>query len=154
MADDRGPEPLPDPAPTAGGGARPSPDRPVDPTPIRTVDLPATPRRDRTIPATAWVEAPASLLALGDRYGGPRGHDPAAVSGTAPSFLRRIGPWLLWRAGPPRGADACHWAFRVDRLDEPVTFVLRPDGTGEGRGPTGTVHTRFRTWKEDLRDRE
>src|SRR4051794_26796593 len=32
--------------------------RPIDPTPVHTVDLPATPQRDRTIPATAWIEAP------------------------------------------------------------------------------------------------
>ena len=37
-------------------------------------------------------------------------------------------------------------------LDEPVTFRLHPDGTGSGAGPSGTVHDRFRAWKEDLRD--
>ena len=139
---------MDDPTPTA----RPAPERPVDHTPVRTADLPDTPRRDRTIPATAWVEAPASLLALGDRFGGPTGHDPDAVAGTAASFLRRIGPWLLWRAGPPRGADASHWAARADDLTRQFTFRLRPDGTGEGDGPSGATLTTFRTWKEDLRD--
>jgi hypothetical protein len=32
------------------------------------------------------------------------------------------------------------------------SFRLFPDGTGEGTGPSGGHHTRFRTWKEDLRD--
>ena len=32
------------------------------------------------------------------------------------------------------------------------TFRLFPDGSGEGAGPDGRVHTRFRTWKESLRD--
>ena len=32
------------------------------------------------------------------------------------------------------------------------TFRLFPDGSGEGAGPDGRVHTRFRTWKEALRD--
>ena len=41
-------------------------ERPIDPTPIHTDDLPPTPIRDRNIPATAWVEAPDSLLTLGD----------------------------------------------------------------------------------------
>ena len=67
----------------------PPEDRPIDPTPVHTVDLPATPQRDRTIPATAWVEAPAELLALGRDLG----HELVA-------YKRRIGPWLLWRAGP------------------------------------------------------
>jgi len=35
-----------------------------------------------------------------------------------------------------------------------VQFVFRlfPDGTGEGVGPDGERHLRFRTWKEALRD--
>lgn len=114
--------------------------------------MPATPSRDRTIPATAWVEVPPELLALGERYGGPTGHDPGAAAGTTASFLRRIGPWLLWRAGPPRDAEACCWAARADDLSVQVTFRLHPDGSGEGVGPSGARHTRFRTWKEDLRE--
>jgi hypothetical protein len=35
-------------------------ERPIDPTPVHTADLPPTPTRDRDIPATAWVEAPAT----------------------------------------------------------------------------------------------
>jgi hypothetical protein len=108
--------------------------RPVDATPVHTEDLPDTPTRDRSIPARAWVEAPEELRALDDAR-----------------YLRRIGPWLLWRSGPARGADARYWAALADDLGIRFTFDLLPDGTGSGRGPS-TSHTRFRTWKEDLRD--
>jgi hypothetical protein len=37
-------------------------------------------------------------------------------------------------------------------LSHRFTFRLRPDGRGEGEGPDGRVHERFRTWKEALRD--
>ena len=116
--------------------------RPTDDTPVHTADLPATPVRDRNIPATAWVEAPPDLLALGDGLPGR----PVA------EYKRRIGPWLLWRAGPATKADAVYWAAPADDLAAALTFHLGPDGTGHGVGPTGTSHTRFRTWKEDLRD--
>ena len=117
-------------------------ERPVDSTPIHTADLPPTPIRDRNIPATAWVEAPDSLLTLGDDLP----DRPVA------DYKRRIGPWLLWRAGPATKGDARYWAARVDRLDEPVTLRLFPDGTADGSGPSGTRFDRFRAWKEDLRD--
>lgn len=117
-------------------------ERPRDDSPVHTADLPPTPVRDRNIPATAWVEAPDSLLALGDDLDGR----PVA------EYKRRIGPWLLWRAGPAKGADARYWAAHVDRLDEPVTLRLHPDGSADGVGPSGTRHDRFRAWKEDLRD--
>jgi len=117
-------------------------ERPIDDTPVHTSDLPPTPIRDRNIPATAWIEAPDSLLTLGDDLP----ERPIA------DYKRRIGPWLLWRAGPAKGADARYWAAHVDRLDEPVTLRLFPDGTASGTGPSGERHTRFRAWKEDLRD--
>ena len=117
-------------------------ERPTDNTPVHTADLPPTPIRDRNIPATAWVEAPESLLTLGDDLP----DRPVA------DYKRRIGPWLLWRAGPAKGADARYWAAHVDRLDEPVMLRLFPDGTASGIGPSGAEHTRFRSWKEDLRD--
>jgi hypothetical protein len=117
-------------------------ERPVDATPIHTDDLPATPVRDRNIPATAWVEAPASVLTAGRDLPG----QPAA------DYKRRIGPWLLWRAGPATGADARYVAVRADDLDAVHTFRLFPDGSGEGAGPSGASHSRFRSWKEDLRD--
>jgi hypothetical protein len=117
-------------------------ERPVDPTPIHTDDLPPTPVRDRNIPATAWVEAPESLLTLGDDLPGR----PIA------EYKRRIGPWLLWRAGPASDADARYWAARHDRLDVAYTLRLYPDGSADGVGPSGARVDRFRAWKEDLRD--
>jgi len=38
----------------------------------------------------------------------------------------------------------------ADDLTHTYAFRLFPDGTGDGVGPSGTRHTRFRTWKEDL----
>jgi hypothetical protein len=116
--------------------------RPDDDTPIHTADLPATPVRDRNIPATAWVEAPESIRTLG-----------ADLPGTpVADYKRRIGPWLLWRAGPATGGDARYGAVAADDLDVVWTFRLVPDGGGDGIGPSGATHERFRTWKEDLRD--
>lgn len=117
-------------------------ERPTDDTPIHTADLPPTPVRDRNIPATAWVEAPESLLTLG--------HDLADQP--VAEYKRRIGSWLLWRAGPAKGADARYWAARPDDLVVAFMLRLHPDGTADGVGPSGTAHTRFRAWKEDLRD--
>jgi hypothetical protein len=116
--------------------------RPDDGTPIHTDELPPTPVRDRNIPATAWIEAPADLLRLGDDLPGR----PVA------DYKRRIGPWLLWRAGPATGGDARYWAARADDLAAAYTFRLYPGGDGDGAGPSGRRHTRVRTWKEDLRD--
>ena len=117
-------------------------ERPVDDTALHTPELPATPVRDRNIPATAWIEAPAVVLEAG--------HDlpdtPVA------DYKRRIGPWLLWRAGPATGGDARYVAIRSDDLTAHHEFRLFPDGDGTGTGPSGATHTRFRTWKEDLRD--
>jgi hypothetical protein len=119
-------------------------ERPRDDTPLHTDELPPTPVRDRNIPATAWVEAPPDLLALG-----------ADLAGTPDAdYKRRIGPWLLWRAGPATGADARYWAARADDLATAYTFRLFPDGSGDGTGPSGARHDRFRAWKEDLRDAE
>jgi len=117
-------------------------ERPVDDTPVHTADLPPTPIRDRNVPATAWVEAPDSLRNLGDDLPG----HPVA------EYKRRIGDWLLWRAGPAKGGDARYWAARADALDDEVTLRLLPDGSASGTGPSGSHHARFRSWKEDLRD--
>ena len=116
--------------------------RPDDDTPVHTEDLPPTPVRDRNIPASAWVEAPESLRRLGDDLPGT----PVA------DYKRRIGPWLLWRAGPAAGGEARYWAARADDLAVTFTFRLHADGNGSGAGPSGATHTRFRAWKEDLRD--
>ena len=116
--------------------------RPADHTPIHTTDLPATPVRDRNIVATAWIEAPTELLHLGDDL------PDAPVA----EYKRRIKTWLLWRAGPATDADARYWAADASDLTRQFTFRLFPDGSGDGVGPSGTRHDRFRSWKEDLRD--
>ena len=116
-------------------------DRPLDATPVHTAELPATPQRDRTIPATAWLEAPVALLEVG------RDFDEPLVA-----YKRRIGEWLLWRAGPPSQGDARYMALAAGDPDQRYTYRLFADGTGEGAGPDGAVHHRFRTWKEALRD--
>ncbi len=118
----------------------PADERRVDPTPVHTEDLPANPTRDRNIPAAAWVEAPEELRSLGDDLPGA----PVA------EYKRRIGPWLLWRAGPASKGDARYMALRADDVGVRHTFRLFPDGSGEGTGPSGADHTRFRTWKQDL----
>jgi hypothetical protein len=119
--------------------ALPADERPHDHTPVHTDDLPPTPIRDRNIPATAWVEAPEVLLRLGDDIGQP-----------VATYKRRIGDWLLWRAGPASRADARYLAVRADDLAVSHTFRLFPDGSGEGSGPDGVTYDRFRQWKESL----
>ena len=110
--------------------SEPYDERPVDETPVHTADLPATPIRDRNIPATAWVEAPDELLTLG-----------ADLPGTpVAEYKRRIGAWLLWRAGPASGGDARYWAARADDTDDelPPAPVRRRPGRGcraERHGP-------------------
>jgi hypothetical protein len=118
--------------------------RPSDDTPVHTADLPDTPTRDRNIVARAWIEAPPELLALGHDLPG----EPEAT------YKRRIGTWLLWRAGPASGGDARYWAADRSDLSRQMTFRLYPDNKGDGLGPSGTRHQRFRTWKEDLLGRE
>jgi hypothetical protein len=121
------------------GSSLPADQRPVDPTPVHTTDLPPTPTRDRNIPATAWIEAPAELLGLGADIG-----EPVAM------YKRRLGRWLLWRAGPASRADARYLAIDAEDLNRQFSFRLFADGSGEGVGPTGAAHHRFRAWKQDL----
>ena len=90
--------------------------------------------------APAWVEAPQSLLTLGDDLP----DRPVA------EYKRRIGPWLLWRAGPATGGDARYLAIRSDDLTVTRAFRLFPDGTGDD----GDGRTRFRAWKEHLLGRD
>jgi len=123
------------------GPALPYHERPLDETRLHTEDLPPTPQRDRNIPARAWFEAPEELLRLGRDIGDPE-----------VDYKRRIGRWLLWRAGPASRADARYMAVAADDVTCRHTFRLLPDGTGDGVGPSGRRHSRFRTWKEDLRD--
>ena len=119
-------------------------ERPADHTPVDTADLPPTPIRDRNIPASAWRQAPDSLRSLGDDL-------PDAPEA---EYKRRIGPWILWRAGPAKGGDARYWVAHEDDLDRTFTLRLFPDGSANGVGPSGETHTRFRAWKEDLRDHD
>ena len=121
----------------------PADERPFDDTPIHTEALPATPTRDRNISGEAWIEAPSVVLEAGTDIGGAR-----------VAYKRRLGPWLLWRAGPARRGNARYVAVRADDLSIHHFFRLFPDGSGEGAGPSGEVHTRFRAWKEDLVGRE
>ena len=116
-------------------------DRPPVTTDYHTAELPPLPQRDYLIPAERWVEAPDELRELGADFG---------VQLVA--YKRRIGRFLLWRAGPASRADARYMAIAADDLDERFTFRLRPDGSGDGVGADGHTHARFRTWKESLRD--
>lgn len=124
-----------------GAMATPAEQRPPIAHDVHTAELPSLPQRDSLIPAERWVEAPDELRSLGADLG------VALVA-----YKRRIGRYLLWRAGPASGADARYMAVAADDLEDRWTFRLHPDGRGEGRGPDGAVHTRFRSWKEALRD--
>ena len=119
----------------------PAEERPPTERDWHTSELPPTPQRDFLIPATRWIEAPPALLTLGADFG---------VELVA--FKRRIHRYLLWRAGPAVHADACYMAIDPHDTARQFTFRLLPDGSGQGAGPDGTVHTRFRAWKEALRD--
>ena len=119
----------------------PAEERPPTERDWHTDELPPLPQRDFLIPATRWVEAPAELRSLG-----------ADLGVELVAFKRRIGRYLLWRAGPAVHADARYMAIDGGRPRRQFTFRLFPDGSGEGDGPDGTTHARFRTWKEALRD--
>ena len=117
-------------------GALPASERPFTDDRYTTVDLPDTPTRTFRIPGAGWEEAPAQLLGLGDGIGEPV------------EYKRRIGPFLLWRAGPPVGR-AIYLAIDERDLERTYRFDLR-GRTGSGWGPDGSEHVRFRTWKESL----
>jgi hypothetical protein len=121
--------------------ATPAEERPPTERDWHTEELPATPQRDFLIPAQRWVEAPAELRSLGADFG---------IELVA--YKRRIKRFLLWRAGPAAGADARYMAVDADDVGHRYVFRLHADGTGEGTGADGLTHTRFRTWKESLRD--
>lgn len=115
------------------------PDAPFLSGPLSTADLPATPLRSHRIAATAWTGAPDELLRLGDDLG------------VGAEYRRRIGRFLLWRAGPPVG-EARYMAIDPES-GETWRFDLHGH-RGTGVGPDGNHHTRFRTWKEALLGRE
>jgi hypothetical protein len=116
-------------------------DRPPVTRDFHTAELPANPQREYLIPATRWREAPDAVLHLGDDIG---------VELVA--YIRRIGRYLLWRAGPPTRGDTRYLAVDAEDLDRSWAFRLYPDGRGKGTAPDGSTHSRFRTWKEALRD--
>ena len=120
---------------------KPAESRPPTERDWHTSELPATPQRDFLIPASRWIEAPDALRELG-----------ADLGITLVAYKRRIRRYLLWRAGPASGADARYMALAADDLGRRYEFRLFPDGSGEGVGPDGVRHARFRTWKEALRD--
>jgi hypothetical protein len=118
----------------------PAEDRPPVERDYSTAELPALPQREYMIPATRWVEAPREVRDLGNDIG---------VDLVV--YIRRIGPYLLWRAGGPSRAHARYLAVNANDLGEQWHFRLSPDGSGAGVAPDGSRHTRFRTWKEALR---
>jgi hypothetical protein len=118
----------------------PAEERPPTDRNWSTVELPDTPQRTFLIPAERWIEAPQELRMLG-----------ADLGIDLVAYKRRIGRYLLWRAGPAVKANARYMAIAADDPSERWTFRLFADGSGEGTAPGGS-HTRFRTWKEDLRD--
>jgi hypothetical protein len=118
------------------GDALPVHERPFTDDRYHTSELPDTPTRSFRIPATGWFEAPEFLVRAGDELDEPV------------EYKRRIGRYLLWRAGPPVG-QAIYLA--IDRVDHDRVWTFRLNGKeGEGTGPDGSAHTRFRTWKESL----
>lgn len=121
--------------------ATPAEARPAVTHDVHTDDLPPLPQRDALIPATRWPEAPPELLRLG-----------ADLGVELVAYKRRIGRYLLWRAGPAVHADARYMALASDDLADRYTFRLFADGSGTGVGADGVTHTRFRAWKEALRD--
>jgi hypothetical protein len=102
---------------------------------LSTLQSVADTLRDHRIAASSWIEAPEILLHLGDSLGEPV------------EYKRRIGRFLLWRAGPSVG-EARYLAVDPDS-GEVVTFDLHGKD-GVGLGPDGSRHTRFRAWKESL----
>lgn len=109
--------------------------RPFSDGRYHTEELPPTPTRTFRIPAAGWIEAPKELVHLGDDLGQPV------------EYKRRIGRFLLWRAGPPVGVA------RYLAIDPGTGEIHRFDlegRDGHGRGPGGGLHTRFRSWKEAL----
>src|SRR3990170_6149177 len=97
-------------------------DRPFLAGPFHTSDLPPTPLRDKRIAASAWIEAPLDLLHLGDAL-----QEPV-------EYRRRIGRFLLWRAGPPVG-EARYLAVDPES-GQTVTFDLH-GRQGDGNGADG-----------------
>ena len=116
-------------------------DRPFDFTPVAD-ERPATDTHPRSQHRRHRLDSSSSseLLGLGE---------PLGISAEATAYKRRIGYWLLWRAGPARG-PALYLAIDSRDLNRSHLFELTASGEHTGTGPSGAVHTRFRAWKEDL----
>ena len=119
----------------------PTEDRPPVEHDVHTEDLPPLPQRESMIPVTRWIEAPDAVRHLG-----------ATIDVELVAYIRTIHGYLLWRAGRAAGEPARYCAVRSTDLEERWFFHLDADGNGTGTGPDGVEHTRFRTWKESLRD--
>ena len=92
--------------------------------------------------AQAWIEAPEKLLSSGDDLGSVK-----------IAYKRRIGNWLLWRAGPARRSHARYIAVSLSEEQTICTFRLFPDGSGNGIGADGASHENFRAWKISLKNK-
>ena len=104
-----------------------------------TLELPLTPQRYFLIDSHRWIEAPPWLHDIG-----------ADIGVSLVAYKRRIGRFVLWRAGPAAGADARYCAIDVHDLEVHFELRLWPDKRASGLGPDGVVHERFRAWKEAL----
>src|SRR5437764_1467619 len=94
---------------------------------------------------TRAATATPKTRVLPEPLGAHIGHD-------AVGYIRRIGRWFLWRAGPATGGEARYMAVADDGASVRPTYRLHQDGSGSGPGADGAVHERFRSWKESLRD--
>ncbi len=79
----------------------PAEERPPTDRDWHTGELPPLPQRDYLIPAARWIEAPDEVRTLG-----------ADLGVDLVAFKRRIGRYLLWRAGPAVHADAALYRCR------------------------------------------
>jgi hypothetical protein len=119
----------------------PTEDRPPVEHDLHTEDLPPLPQRESMIPVTRWLEAPTFVRDLG-----------ADIGVDLVAYIRSIHGYLLWRAGRAAGEPARYCAVNAEDFEDHWFFALDAEGNGSGEGPDGVVHTRFRTWKESLRD--
>ena len=110
----------------------PADERPVDPTPVHTADLPAhahpRPQHPGRRPGS---RRPPSCCTSATTSG-----DSAVIA-----YKRRIGPMaaLAGRAGQP-GRRPLPGRRRPTTSAAQHTFRLYPDGHGEGVGPSGPTH--------------